>query len=122
MEELQVERRNAILDEQHDFVISIRTGQTPQVTGQARPTGAGDRRADPRTNRRTAFARRPELVTGRSPLESGRRRHSPPPSRLIPGVAGRYKLLILRCCALCRRFGVAVQLHPTQERLPHKIG
>ncbi len=34
MEALQVERRNAILDEQHDFVISIRTGQTPQVTGQ----------------------------------------------------------------------------------------
>jgi predicted dehydrogenase len=33
LEELQVERRNAILDEQHDFVISIRTGQTPQVTG-----------------------------------------------------------------------------------------
>jgi hypothetical protein len=26
--------RNAILDEQHDFVISIRTGQTPQVTGR----------------------------------------------------------------------------------------
>ena len=34
LEELQVERRNAILDEQHDFVISIRTGQTPQVTGR----------------------------------------------------------------------------------------
>ena len=34
MKEVQVERRNAILDEQHDFVISIRTGQTPQVTGQ----------------------------------------------------------------------------------------
>ena len=34
MEEVQVERRNAILDEQHDFVISIRSGQTPQVTGR----------------------------------------------------------------------------------------
>ncbi len=34
LEELQVERRNAILDEQHDFVISIRAGQTPQVTGR----------------------------------------------------------------------------------------
>jgi predicted dehydrogenase len=34
MEAMQVERRNAILDEQHDFVISIRTGQTPQVTGR----------------------------------------------------------------------------------------
>lgn len=34
LEELQVERRNAILDEQHDFVISIRAGQTPQVTGE----------------------------------------------------------------------------------------
>ncbi len=34
LEEVQVERRNAILDEQHDFVISIRAGQTPQVTGE----------------------------------------------------------------------------------------
>jgi len=34
LEEVQVEERNAILDEQHDFVISIRTGQRPQVTGQ----------------------------------------------------------------------------------------
>jgi predicted dehydrogenase len=34
LEEVQVEDRNAILDEQHDFVISIRTGQRPQVTGQ----------------------------------------------------------------------------------------
>jgi predicted dehydrogenase len=34
LEEVQVERRNAILDEQHDFVISIRSGQTPQVTGR----------------------------------------------------------------------------------------
>lgn len=34
LEEVQVEDRNAILDEQHDFVISIRTGQSPQVTGQ----------------------------------------------------------------------------------------
>jgi predicted dehydrogenase len=33
LEELQVERRNAILDEQHDFVISILSQQTPQVTG-----------------------------------------------------------------------------------------
>jgi hypothetical protein len=33
MEALQVERRNAILDEQHDFVISILSGQSPQVTG-----------------------------------------------------------------------------------------
>jgi predicted dehydrogenase len=33
-EQVQVERRNAILDEQHDFVISIRTGQNPQVTGR----------------------------------------------------------------------------------------
>lgn len=33
LEEVNVERRNAILDEQHDFVISIRAGQTPQVTG-----------------------------------------------------------------------------------------
>ena len=37
LEQVQVEKRNAILDEQHDFVISIRTGQNPQVTGvQAR--------------------------------------------------------------------------------------
>jgi predicted dehydrogenase len=37
VEQVQVEKRNAILDEQHDFVISIRTGQRPQVTGvQAR--------------------------------------------------------------------------------------
>jgi predicted dehydrogenase len=37
LEQVQVEKRNAILDEQHDFVISIRTGQKPQVTGvQAR--------------------------------------------------------------------------------------
>jgi predicted dehydrogenase len=35
LEEVQVERRNAILDEQHDFLISIRSGQRPQVTGQA---------------------------------------------------------------------------------------
>lgn len=34
VEDLQLEKRNAILDEQHDFVISIRTGQKPQVTGQ----------------------------------------------------------------------------------------
>jgi predicted dehydrogenase len=34
VEELQPEKRNAILDEQHDFVISIRSGQKPQVTGQ----------------------------------------------------------------------------------------
>jgi predicted dehydrogenase len=34
VEDLQPEKRNAILDEQHDFVISIRTGQKPQVTGQ----------------------------------------------------------------------------------------
>jgi predicted dehydrogenase len=34
LEEIKVERRNAILDEQHDFVISIRAGQTPQVTGR----------------------------------------------------------------------------------------
>jgi len=34
LEEVHVEDRNAILDEQHDFVISIRTGQVPQVTGQ----------------------------------------------------------------------------------------
>ncbi len=33
LEEVQVEKRNAILDEQHDFVISIRSGQSPQVTG-----------------------------------------------------------------------------------------
>jgi predicted dehydrogenase len=33
LEQVQVEKRNAILDEQHDFVISIRTGQKPQVTG-----------------------------------------------------------------------------------------
>lgn len=33
-EDLTLEKRNAILDEQHDFVISIRTGQPPQVTGQ----------------------------------------------------------------------------------------
>ena len=37
LEEVNVERRNAILDEQHDFVISIRAAQKPQVTGpQAR--------------------------------------------------------------------------------------
>lgn len=35
LEEVQVERRNAILDEQHDFVISIRANQQPQVNGQA---------------------------------------------------------------------------------------
>jgi predicted dehydrogenase len=34
VEDLTLEKRNAILDEQHDFVISIRTGQQPQVTGQ----------------------------------------------------------------------------------------
>ncbi len=34
VETLQLEKRNAILDEQHDFVISIRSGQSPQVTGQ----------------------------------------------------------------------------------------
>jgi len=34
LEEVTVEKRNAILDEQHDFVISIRTGQKPQVTGE----------------------------------------------------------------------------------------
>lgn len=34
IEEAHVERRNAILDEQHDFVISIRSGQSPQVTGR----------------------------------------------------------------------------------------
>ncbi len=34
LEEVHVEKRNAILDEQHDFVISIRTGQRPQVTGE----------------------------------------------------------------------------------------
>jgi predicted dehydrogenase len=34
LEEVKVEKRNAILDEQHDFVISIRTGQRPQVTGE----------------------------------------------------------------------------------------
>jgi predicted dehydrogenase len=34
LEEVQIEKRNAILDEQHDFVISIRTGQKPQVTGE----------------------------------------------------------------------------------------
>ncbi len=34
VEDVQLEKRNAILDEQHDFVISIRTGQQPQVTGQ----------------------------------------------------------------------------------------
>lgn len=34
VEDLQPERRNAILDEQHDFVISIRAGQSPQVTGR----------------------------------------------------------------------------------------
>ena len=34
LEEIQVEKRNAILDEQYDFVISIRTGQKPQVTGE----------------------------------------------------------------------------------------
>jgi predicted dehydrogenase len=33
LEEVQLEKRNAILDEQHDFVISIRSGQSPQVTG-----------------------------------------------------------------------------------------
>lgn len=33
-EEVEPEKRNAILDEQHDFVISIRAGQNPQVTGQ----------------------------------------------------------------------------------------
>jgi predicted dehydrogenase len=37
VQQVQVEKRNAILDEQHDFVISIRTGQNPQVSGlQAR--------------------------------------------------------------------------------------
>jgi hypothetical protein len=34
MEVLQLEKRNAILDEQYDFVISIRSAQNPQVTGQ----------------------------------------------------------------------------------------
>ncbi|NLF73952.1 MAG: Gfo/Idh/MocA family oxidoreductase [Candidatus Anammoximicrobium sp.] len=34
VEDVTVEKRNAILDEQHDFVISIRSGQPPQVTGQ----------------------------------------------------------------------------------------
>jgi predicted dehydrogenase len=34
LEEVLVEDRNAILDEQHDFVISIRTGQRPQVSGK----------------------------------------------------------------------------------------
>ena len=34
VEDVQPEKRNAILDEQHDFVISIRSGQKPQVTGQ----------------------------------------------------------------------------------------
>ena len=34
LEQMQVEKRNAILDEQHDFVISIRSGQQPQVTGE----------------------------------------------------------------------------------------
>lgn len=33
LKEIQVEKRNAILDEQHDFVISIRAGQSPQVNG-----------------------------------------------------------------------------------------
>jgi len=34
VEDLQPDKRNAILDEQYDFVISIRSGQQPQVTGQ----------------------------------------------------------------------------------------
>ncbi len=34
VEDVTVEKRNAILDEQHDFVISIHSGQPPQVTGQ----------------------------------------------------------------------------------------
>ncbi len=34
VEDVQPDKRNAILDEQHDFVISIRSGQQPQVTGQ----------------------------------------------------------------------------------------
>jgi predicted dehydrogenase len=33
LREVQVEKRNAILDEQYDFVISIRSGQSPQVSG-----------------------------------------------------------------------------------------
>jgi hypothetical protein len=32
--EVEVEPRNAILDEQHDFVISIRTNNPPSVTGE----------------------------------------------------------------------------------------
>ncbi|WP_373525071.1 Gfo/Idh/MocA family protein [Nostoc sp.] len=34
LEEIQVEKRNAILDEQHDFVISIRSGGEPRVPGR----------------------------------------------------------------------------------------
>ena len=34
LEELEVDGGNAILDEQHDFVLSIRAGHQPHVTGQ----------------------------------------------------------------------------------------
>ena len=34
LEKIELEKRNAILDEQNDFVISIRSGESPQVTGE----------------------------------------------------------------------------------------
>jgi predicted dehydrogenase len=34
MEELRFEKRNAILDEQHEFLDSIRTGRPPRVSGE----------------------------------------------------------------------------------------
>ena len=65
VEQVQVEKRNAILDEQHDFVISIRTGQNPQVTGlQARESLAAAERILQRIHERQTSDRRTPLTQG----------------------------------------------------------
>jgi predicted dehydrogenase len=63
LETLQLEKRNAILDEQHDFVISIRTGQCPQVTGQhGRDALAVAERISQQIDQKQSMVKKPSLV------------------------------------------------------------
>ncbi|MCU0870764.1 MAG: Gfo/Idh/MocA family oxidoreductase [Pirellulaceae bacterium] len=65
VEDVQPEKRNAILDEQHDFVISIRSGQQPQVTGQhGRDALAAAERILQRIHEPQASDRRAPLTQG----------------------------------------------------------
>jgi predicted dehydrogenase len=74
LREIQVEKRNAILDEQHDFLISIRSGQSPQVTGQ---------------QGRDALVVAEEIVASIAEQQRALRHVTPAPSICLPGTLPR---------------------------------